>query len=263
MENWKLVAQMDVKNAFLHGDLQEDVYMTLPKGYASIGSRVNVQQEEQRGPEGQGQLVCKLNKSLYGIKQAPRNWFSKLSTALISHRFHQSKSDHTLFLKNKGSTIVIVLMYVDDWILAGNSTKELEDTKHFLSSSFHMKDLGELRYFLGIEVDRSSQGIFLSQRKYTLDILKEYGMLNARKLKVQMDSTVKLTADQGGPLPDPVAYQKLTGKLLYLTLTRPDVAYSVHILSQFMQAPTTAHIQAARRVLRYLANSPEQGILLA
>ncbi|XP_057248849.1 uncharacterized mitochondrial protein AtMg00810-like [Beta vulgaris subsp. vulgaris] len=135
--------------------------------------------------------------------------------------------------------------------------------KQFLSTEFKMKDLGELKYFLGIEVDRNDQGIFLSQRKYVADLLEDYGLMDCKPLKLPMDTHVKLLTSSGDILPNPELYQRLIGKLIYLTITRPDIAYTVHVLSQFMHAPTTVHFQAAKRVLRYLAGSREQGILLA
>lgn len=151
-------------------------------------------------------------------------------------------------------------MYVDDLLLAGNSQSLIEEVKLFLANNFHMKDLGSLRYFLGIEVDRSTQGIFISQKKYTLDLL--YQLTSAKPLKLPMDSTLKLTHDLGEPLPHPTPYQHLIGKLIYLTITRPDIAFTMHTLNQFMQRPTSIHMQAAKRVLRYLAGAPGQGILL-
>ncbi|KMS64582.1 hypothetical protein BVRB_018810, partial [Beta vulgaris subsp. vulgaris] len=126
-----------------------------------------------------------------------------------------------------------------------------------------MKDMGALRYFLGIEVDQCKDGIFLSQRKYVMDLLKDYGMLQCKPLKLPMDSHVKLTSGEGDPMHHAEPYQKLVGKLIYLTLTRPDIAFTVHVLSKFMHQPTSIHMQAAKRVLRYLAGSPRQGILLA
>ncbi|XP_048504111.1 uncharacterized mitochondrial protein AtMg00810-like [Beta vulgaris subsp. vulgaris] len=126
-----------------------------------------------------------------------------------------------------------------------------------------MKDLGALRYFLGIEVDRSNQGFFLSQKKYATDLVKEYGMHKARPVRLPLEANIKLTADLGDPLPHLTEYQRLVGRLIYLTITRPDITYAVHILSQFMHKPTTVHMQAAKRVLRYINNSPGQGILLA
>lgn len=126
-----------------------------------------------------------------------------------------------------------------------------------------MKDLGQLRYFLGLKVDHSTDGIFLSQRKYTIDILKENNLLNARPLQLPLNSHVKLTPDLGDPLPNPLVYQRLLGQLIYLTITRPDICFSVQLLSQYTNKPTTVHLQAAYRLLRYLAGSKSQGILLA
>lgn len=128
----------------------------------------------------------------------------------------------------------------------------IQAAKQFLSTQFRMKDLGELRYFIGIKVDRTKEGFFLSQKKYLTDVLKQYNMTHCKPLKVPMSPHVKLTADLGDPLPDASVYQQLIRKLIYLTLTRPDIAFSMHLLSQFMHKPTCVHLQAAKRVLKYL-----------
>lgn len=258
MEDW-IVCQMDVTNAFLHGDLMEDVYMTLPPGYSSIGGPVDAGKGESKAPN----VVCKLQKSLYGLKQAPRQWFAKLTTALKDFGFEQSKTDYSLFTKVTHSSFVAILIYVDDLLIAGNDQQAITKTKAFLSTHFLMKDLGNIRYFLGIEIDRSEKGFFLSQKKYTKDLIHEYGMQNSKPLRLPVDGQVKLTADLGDDLPNPTEYQQLIGKLIYLVITRPDITYAVHLLSQFMHKPTTSHMQAAKRVLRYLLSCPGQGILLA
>lgn len=139
----------------------------------------------------------------------------------------------------------------------------IQAAKQFLSTQFRMKDLGELRYFIGIKVDRTKEGFFLSQKKYLTDVLKQYNMTHCKPLKVPMSPHVKLTADLGDPLPDASVYQQLIRKLIYLTLTRPDIAFSMHLLSQFMHKPTCVHLQAAKRVLKYLSGTINQGILLA
>ncbi|XP_056695762.1 uncharacterized mitochondrial protein AtMg00810-like [Spinacia oleracea] len=254
---------MDVKNEFLHGDLQENVYMTMPQGSTGIGSRIHVHKEGEEYPKPTSGKVCKLRKSLYGLKQAPRQWFAKLSTALKNNHFPQSKADYSLFTKQEGVNFTAILVYVDDLVITGNNMVSISAAKTFLSSQFHMKDLGELRYFLGLEVDRPKEGIFLSQKKYTLDLLAEYGLTGCKPLKLPMDSHLKLTPDSGDVLENPEQFQKLVGKLIYLTITRPDISFTVHILSKFMHKPTTVHLQAAKRVLRYLAGSTDQGILLA
>lgn len=261
IQNWD-TCQMDVANAFLHGDLAENVYMKMPPGYTYFGSRI-----EKNSPtfslQGTPYLVCKLKKSIYGLKQSPRNWFHKLTTTLLSDNFLQSKADYSLFVKADDDTITICLIYVDDLLICGNNKGQIQLLKTMFSAHFHMKNLGPVRYFLGIEVDRSSSGIFISQSKYTLDLLKEYGMINVKPLRLPMDSQLKLTHDKGVPMPDPSKYQKLIGKLIYLTITRPDVSFTVQLLSQFMHKLTSVHMQAGKRLLRYLAGTTKQGILLA
>uniref|UniRef100_A0A803MEL1 Uncharacterized protein n=1 Tax=Chenopodium quinoa TaxID=63459 RepID=A0A803MEL1_CHEQI len=201
-------------------------------GYSGYGSRVTVNSDVSR-PKGD-KSECKLIKSLYGLKQAPRQWFSKLSSTLISFGYKRSRADYSLFVKDNNSSITAVLVYVDDLIITGNDVKEIQTLKSLLSSHFHMKDLGKLRYFLGLEIDQFEQGIFISQRKYIHDLLKDQGMLNVKPLKLPMDSHLKLRADKGTSLSNPVPYQHLLGKLIYLTVTRSDIAFSVQILSKFM-----------------------------
>lgn len=174
----------------------------------------------------------------------------------------QSRTDYSLFTKCSGDFITLVLIYVDDLLIAGNSADEINHLKIMLSKQFHMKDLGPVNYFLGLEVSRSSLGFFVSQKKYTLDLLHEFGMDAVTPLKLAMDSHLKLIPTTGSPIVDPHPYQRLVGKLIYLTVTRPDITFVVHILSQFMHQPTSSHMQAAKRLLRYLVGNPSQGILL-
>lgn len=165
-------------------------------------------------------LVCKLTKSLYGFKQAPGQWFSKLSYTLLNNGFVQFKADYSLFTKTQDTVITFILVYVDDLLLAGRSQCHIDALKAMSYSNFHMKDLGDLRYFLGLEIDRSAAGFFVSQKKYTLDLLKDFPMQNAAPVKLPLDTHIKLTPDKGEPLVDPQPYQKLIGKLIYLTITR-------------------------------------------
>jgi hypothetical protein len=243
IHNWRL-HQLDVNNAFLHGDLDEDVFMQLPLGFAS--------KEETR--------VCKLNKSLYGLKQASRQWFSKFSTTLIQHGFIQSKANYSLFTKTVDSSFIALLVYVDDIVLASNDSKIIDEFVVFLNTRFKLKDLGPLKFFLGLEVARSSKGIALCQRKFTLDILNDAGHLAAKPAKFPMEHNVKFPANEGALLEDPTVYRRLIGRLLYLTTTRPDLTYFVHTLSQFMQSPRQLHVAAALRVLRYIKSAPGQGL---
>ncbi|CAA7040888.1 unnamed protein product [Microthlaspi erraticum] len=243
--DWE-VHQMDVHNAFLHGDLNEEVYMRPPPGF-----HMPVKNK-----------VLRLRKSMYGLKQAPRCWFAKLQKSLLEYGFKQSRSDYSLFTLNDGKRRLHVLVYVDDLIISGNTLDHITGFKEYLSTCFHMKDLGILKYFLGIEVSRSSKGIYLSQRKYILDLVSEAGLLGAKPCSFPMDQNHGLALAVGEEIDDPTRYRRLVGRLIYLHVTRPELAYSVHILSQFMQSPKQAHWDAALRVVRYLKGCPGQGILL-
>jgi len=236
--------QLDVNNAFLHGELNEEVYMKLPPGYVVKGEN----------------KVCQLTKSLYGLKQASRQWFAKFSSTLINHGFLQSKSDYSLFTRSQGTIFIALLVYVDDIVLASNDADAITQLISFLNTQFKLKDLGDLKFFLGLEVARTSKGISLCQRKYTLEILEDTGLLAAKPSKFPMDSNLKLSSSNGDLLADPASYRRLVGRLLYLTITRPDISYSVQILSQFMANPRQPHMDAATRVLRYLKSSPGQGL---
>ncbi|KAL6315294.1 hypothetical protein AAG906_000383 [Vitis piasezkii] len=213
----------------------EEVYMKLPPGF------------ERSDPN----LVCRLRKSLYGLKQAPRCWFAKLVTALKGYGFLQSYSDYSLFTYTKGNVQINVLVYVDDLIISGNDSAALKTFKAYLSDCFKMKDLGVLKYFLGIEV-AEFDGLFLCQRKYTLDIVSEAGLLGAKPCGFPIEHNHRLGLANGELLSNPESYRRLVGRLIYLAVTRPDLAYSVHILSQFMQEPRIEHWEAALRVVRYL-----------
>ena len=244
-KNKWLLEQLDVNNAFLHGDLHEEVYMDLPQGVS---------------PPIPGQ-VCRLRKSLYGLKQASRQWYEKLSQVLISLGYKQSQADHSLFTKaSSPSSFTALLIYVDDMILTGNDTSEISNVKQTLDNLFRIKDLGALKFFLGLEVARSSKGISLCQRKYALEILQDAGLLACKPALTPMVHSAKLVKDDGVPFEDIAAYRRLVGQLLYLTNTRPDICFAVTHLSQFLSKPMKSHHQAALRILRYLKGSPGRGL---
>lgn len=237
---------MVVHSAFIHGDLDEEVYMKPPPGFT-----VN-----------KPGMVCRLKKSLYGLGQAPRCWFAKLATSLKRYGFSRSYSDYSLFILHQGKIQLNVLIYVDDLIISGNDSSAINAFKQYLNDCFHMKDLGVLKYFLGIEVARSPEGIFLCQRKYTLDIIAEAGLLGAKPAGFPIEQNHHLAVAKGPFLDDPEKYRRLVGRLIYLSFTRPDLAYTVHILAQFMQQPRQEHWDAALHTVRYLKGCPGQGILL-
>ncbi|KAG7599419.1 Integrase catalytic core [Arabidopsis suecica] len=239
--------QMDVKNAFLQGELEDDVYMTPPPGL-----------EDTIDPG----KVWRLRKAIYGLKQSPRAWYHKLSRTLKDHGFKKSESDHTLFTLRSSQGIVVVLIYVDDLIISGDNNEGIASTKSFLKSTFDIKDLGELKYFLGIEVCRSPEGLFLSQRKYTLDLLCETGSMDAKPAKTPLEDDYKVDrkGEKDEKFKDAPLYRKIVGKLIYLTNTRPDICYAVNQVSQHMQTPTVYHWSMVERILRYLKGSSGQGI---
>ncbi|XP_018842683.2 uncharacterized mitochondrial protein AtMg00810-like [Juglans regia] len=208
-------------------------------------------------------MVCKLLKSLYGLKQASRQWFAKLSQALIDYGFTQVNFDCSLFIKKTATSFIALLVYVDDIILASDSLIEIQQLKIFLHDKFTIKDLGQLKYFLGLEVARSKSGISLCQRKYALDILQDTDLIGSKPAAFPMESNLKLTADDSNLYEDVSGYRRLIGRLLYLTITRPDLAYSVQVLSQFLAKPAVSHYQAAIRVLRYLKATLGQGLFFS
>ncbi|KAJ9557475.1 hypothetical protein OSB04_012089 [Centaurea solstitialis] len=225
IEGWDLL-QLDVNNAFLNGDLHEEVYMEIPLGY-----EVN---RDSFKPNDK--LACKLHKSIYGLKQASRQWNVKFTDFMIKE---------------------------DDIIITGASSSMLQDFKNCLSSAFKLKDLGNLKYFLVLEVARSKTGVFISQRHYTLQLLEDAGLLGAKPSKVPMDPNVLLNDRDGDVLEDSSQYRRLIGKLLYLTVTRPDMSLAVHKLSQFVSNPRAPHLKAARHLLCYLKQNPGQGVLFS
>ncbi|XP_057247165.1 uncharacterized mitochondrial protein AtMg00810-like [Beta vulgaris subsp. vulgaris] len=157
-----------------------------------------------------------------------------------------------------GDVSLHVLVYVDDLIIAGSSTAVISRFKRYLNSCFHMKDLGLLKYFLGIEVARSPDGLFLSQRKYALDVLTEAGMLGCKPIDTPMEQNHRLALVKGVPFDNPDSYRRLVGRLVYLSVTRPELSYDVHTLAQFLSDPQIPHWEAAIRVLRYIKGSPGQ-----
>ncbi|KAK3019296.1 hypothetical protein RJ639_004616 [Escallonia herrerae] len=175
--------------------------------------------------------------------------------------YQQSKADYFLYTKAKGTSFTAILIYVDDILLTGNNLQEIERLKKFLLKRFRIKDLGDLKYFLGIEFSRSKKGIFMSQRKYALDISQDSGLLGVRPDKFPMEQNLNLTPTDGILLSDPTKYRRLVGRLIYLTVTRPDIVYSVRTLSQFMHEPHKPHWNAAIRILKYIKGNHGQGLL--
>ncbi|OMO63131.1 Integrase, catalytic core [Corchorus capsularis] len=239
---WPLF-QMDVKNAFLNGDLHEEVYMQPPPGYSCPVKK-----------------VCRLRRALYGLKQAPRAWFEKFNDALKQIGFLQSNNDSALFHLSSKKGTILLLIYVDDMIITGDDSDGIEKLKQHLFHQFEMKDLGSLRYFLGIEVAYSPRGYVLSQSKYANDVINRARLTDERTVDTPIELNVKLRPTDGTLLPDPKLYREIVGCLVYLTVTCPDIAHAVHIVSQFVSAPRSVHWSAMVRILRYLRGTLFQGL---
>ena len=193
-----------------------------------------------------------MQRSLYGLKQASRQWNLEHTKFLQTHGFSQSKSDYSLFTRVHQGLSIFVLVDVDDLLITGSDSAGIAHLKQTLHHTFTIKDLGLASYFLGIEISRSSQGTLLNQRKYILDILSDAGLTGVKLTKFSLSKGLKLSIDSGTPLSNPESYRRIIGRLLHLTLTRPDISYVVQHLSQFLQVPCEVHYHAAIHVLRYL-----------
>ena len=206
--------------------------------------------------------VCKFDKALYGLKQAPRAWYVSLCAKLISLGFTPSKADTSLFYYNRGRHKMFVLVYVHDIIVASSSSDAMKALLSDLEKEFALKDLGDLHYFLVIEVKKVKDGLILTQQRYASDILSRSGMSKCKATDKPLSSTQKLSAHDGhvlGPS-DATKYRSLVGALQYLTLTRPDLCFAVNKVCQYLHSPTTTHWSAAKRSLRYVQGSLNLGL---
>jgi hypothetical protein len=253
MNNWELHS-LDVKTAYLNGTIDEEIYMRQPPGY------------EVQGEEG---LVCRLRKGLYGLKQSGRAWNQEIKQKLISFDFKQSKADDCVFVKTLGESIVIIVLYVDDMLIAANNLQALRKTKEDIHHAYDVNDLGEASEFLGMRIvrDRRNKSIFITQPGYTSDVLSRFNMSNAKPVATPLNPAVKLSADMGGgkqgELLDTAKYpyRALIGSVMYLMIcTRPDIAAAVGTLSRFMESPRLGHWQAGIHLLRYIHGTQHFGI---
>jgi histone deacetylase 1/2 len=241
------VHQLDVSDAFLHGELKETVYCQHPVGFV-----------DAEHPD----YVCLLNKSMYGLRQAPRAWYQRFAAHLRSLGFVTTGSDTSLFVPRHGSHTAWLLLYVDDIVLTASSTELLHHIIKDLSGVFAMKDLGPLHYFLGIQVRRTAAGFFLHQQQYAEDILERTGMLNCKPASTLVDTKGKVSATNGVPLQDKSFYRSIANALQYLTLTRPEIAYAVQQACLYMHDPHDMHWSIIMRILRYVRGTTSHGVLL-
>ncbi|KAJ9560140.1 hypothetical protein OSB04_005300 [Centaurea solstitialis] len=242
---WK-VHHLDVKSAFLNGNLEEEVYVTQPEGY------VKANHPEQ---------VYKLSKALYGLRQAPRAWNSRLDKCLKGLKFERCGLEHAVYTRKEGGNLLIVGVYVDDLVVTGNCDEDVKYFKEQMSREFEMSDLGLLSYYLGIEVSQHEDGISLKQTAYAKNVLLKAGMEDCNPSQFPMEHKEELTKDEEGVLVDPTQYRSIIGGLRYLTHTRPDISYAVGIVSRFMERPTLKHMQAVKRILRYVRGTVDYGLI--
>ncbi|KAL2242589.1 UNVERIFIED_CONTAM: Retrovirus-related Pol polyprotein from transposon RE1 [Sesamum indicum] len=238
-----LLHHLDVNNAFLHGNLNEDIYMQPPEGYSV--------------PDGK---VCRLKKSLYGLKQASRQWNEEFTEKIKALGFIQSKHDYCLFTKGANNDFVALLVYVDDILVTAVSMNSIQEVKLYLNELFTIKDLGEAKYFLGLELARSEQGIVVTQNKYALDIITDIGLQGGKTVSTPLPANFKFAAESEGALQDPSRYRRLVGRLLYLGFTRPEISYATQQLSQHIQHPCKEHWNAAMYLIRYLRGTHSSGL---
>jgi hypothetical protein len=235
---------MDVKIAFLNGPIKEEVYVEQLPGF-----------EDDRYPDH----VYKLSKALYGLKQAPRAWYECLRYFLIANAFKVGKADPTLFTKTCDGDLFVCQIYVDDIIFGSTNQKSCEEFSGMMQK-FEMSMMGELNYFLGFQVKLLKEVTFISQTKYTQDLLKRFGMKDAKPTKTPMGTYGHLDLNKGGKYVDQKAYRSMIGSLLYLCANRPDIMLSVCICARFQSDPKEYHLVAVKRILRYLVSTHCFGI---
>ncbi|KAG7584165.1 GAG-pre-integrase domain [Arabidopsis suecica] len=239
------VHQMDVKSAFLNGILQEEVYVEQPKGF-----------EDMMKPE----YVFKLKKALYGLKQAPRAWYERLTNFLLEKGYNRGSVDKTLFILEENKEIMMVQIYVDDIIFGSTSQKLVDQFIENMTREFEMSLVGELKYFLGLQIVQSDEGIYISQSTYAKKILKKFQMDKCKEAKTPMSTSLKLSRDENGTDVDVKTYRGMIGSLLYLTASRPDLCLSVGVCARYQAKPKQSHLEAVKRILKYVKGTVELGI---
>ncbi|GJW51904.1 retrovirus-related pol polyprotein from transposon TNT 1-94 [Tanacetum coccineum] len=237
--------QMDLKNAFLNGLINKEVYVAQPLGFIDF-----------KKPDH----VYKLKKALYGLKQAPKAWYDRLKAFLIKHEYKIGMVDNTLFTKKKSSNLIIVQIYVDDIIFGSTCQDMCDEFAKIMHDEFEMSMMGELNFFLGLQIKQMEDGIFFNQSKYIKEMLKKFGLEDSKPMKTPMSSDTKLTKDEECESVDSTKYRGMIGSLLYLTASRPDIMFSVCLCARFQEAPKTSHLEAVKRIFRYIKGTTHLGL---
>ena len=237
--------QMDVKSAFLNGFLKEEVYVAQPKGFIDPHFLDH---------------VFYLKKALYGLKQAPKAWYDHFTEYLVSNGFTRGQANRTLFIKKVDGELVVAQVYVDDIIFG--STKD--DLAHSFSSmmqiEFEISMIRELNYFLGLQIRQSDLGIFINQFKYANNLVKKFGLESTSSIRTPMSPNVKLTVNLLGKSVDPTLYRSMTGSLLYLTASRPNISYSMGVYAGYHTNPKESHIIVVKRIIKYVKTTSNFGL---
>ncbi|KAJ9543688.1 hypothetical protein OSB04_023395 [Centaurea solstitialis] len=239
------VYQMDVKSAFLYGTIDEEVYVCQPPGF-----------EDPKYPD----RVCKLRKALYGLHQAPRAWYDTLSSYLLENKFERGVIDKTLFIKRTKTDMLLVQIYVDDIIFGSTKEDMCKEFEELMHKKFKMSSMGELTFFLGLQVKQKRDGIFINQSKYVATMLQKFGMNDAKPASTPMETHKHLTADVEGEEVDVHQYRSMIGSLMYLTASRPDIMFAVCVCARFQVRPKESHLHAVKRIFKYLKGQPKLGL---
>ncbi|GJX47663.1 putative ribonuclease H-like domain-containing protein [Tanacetum coccineum] len=240
-----MVYQMDVKSAFLYGEIDEEVYVTQPKGF-----------EDPFHPKH----VYRVMKALYGLHQAPRAWYARLSTFLLKHNYRRGSLDKTLFIKKNSRDIILVQVYVDDIIFGSTNKAWCDEFEVLMKGEFEMSAMGELTFFLGLQVIQKSNGIFISQDKYVQDMLTKSDMVNVRSATTPFEATNPKSKDEPDASVNVHLYRSMIGSLMYLTASRPDIQFAVSACSRHQVTPLTSHLNAVKRIFKYLKGRPKLGL---
>jgi len=239
------IFQMDVKSAFLNGVINEEVYVSQPPGF-----------ENAENPDH----VYKLKRALYGLKQAPRVWYERLSKFLIDHGYSRGKVDNTLFIKHKGKHILLVQVYVDDIIFGSTNIHLVEEFSKVMQGEFEMSLMGELNYFLGLQIKQLDEGTAVCQTKYCRELLKRFGMNDSKSIDTPMPTNGNLDKDEHGKSVDVKKFRGMIGSLLYLSASRPDIMFSVCMCARYQSNPKESHLKAVKRIFRYLHGTSKYGL---
>ncbi|GJR10367.1 putative ribonuclease H-like domain-containing protein [Tanacetum coccineum] len=240
-----IVYQMDVKTAFLYSKIDEEVYVSQPPGFIDL-----------KYP----QKVYKVVKALYGLHQAPRAWYATLSTFLLKNGYRRGTINKTLFIKKDEHDIILVQVYVDDIIFGSTKKSWCDEFETLMKSRFQISSMGELTFFLGLQVKQKADGIFISQDKYVAEILKKFDFVNVKTASTPIETHKPLVKDEESSDVDVQLYRSMIGSLMYLTASRPDIMFAVCACSRFQVTLKSSHLSAVKRIFRYLKGKPKLGL---